>query len=59
MRKNCKDCFKELSPNNKSGFCRACFARRKMPKLENAQEVKDLLEEINSSNFKADVKRMR
>lgn len=55
----CRDCFKELSFNNKSGFCRDCFLKRKKPKLENAQEVKELLQEINSFNFKTDSKRKR
>lgn len=53
----CKDCFKELSANNKSGFCRECFLKRKKPKLENAQEVKALIDEIN--DYKADAKRKR
>lgn len=53
----CKDCFKELSSNNRSGFCRACFLKRKKPRLENAQEVKDLLNEINF--FKVDKKRKK
>lgn len=53
----CKDCFKELNVNNKTGFCRACFLKRKKPKLENAREVKELLEAINS--FKLDAKRKR
>lgn len=55
----CQDCSKTLSQNNKSGFCRECFLKRKKPKLENAQEVKELLQEINSFNFKADTKRKR
>lgn len=53
----CKDCFKELSANNKSGFCRKCFTARKKPKLENAEEIKILLHEIE--NFKIDNKRKR
>lgn len=54
----CKDCFKELSLRNKSGLCRECFLlRKKSPKLENAQEVKALIDEINS--YKVDKKRSR
>lgn len=53
----CKDCFKVLSNNNKSGFCRDCFLKRKKPKLESAEEVKQLLAEIN--NFKVDKSRKR
>ena len=54
----CQDCFKRISINNKSGFCRACFLlRKKSPKLKNAQEVKALIDEINS--YKVDKKRSR
>lgn len=55
--KKCVDCDCVLHPNNKSGYCKKCYAQRKKPKLENAQEVKELLATIN--NYTNDAKRMR
>lgn len=55
--KKCVDCQSILHPNNKSGYCKKCYGQRKRPKLENAQEVRQLLTEIN--NFTSDSKRMR
>ena len=55
--KKCVDCECVLHPSNKSGFCKKCYAQRKKPKLENAQEVKNLLTEIN--NYVSDSKRKR
>lgn len=57
VKKKCKDCFKELSANNKSGFCRECFLKRKKPKLEEADKVKQLIDLIN--NYGVDNKRKR
>ena len=59
--KHCMDCDKVLSQNNKSGFCRECFAKRKKPKLEFAQEVRNLLDSINDYReyHKTDSKRKR
>lgn len=56
--KKCVECQSILHPNNKSGYCKKCYAQRKKPKLENAQEVKQLLAEINNY-FNNDSKRKR
>ena len=57
MMRKCLDCSRTLSLNNKSGFCRECFLKRKRPKLEEAEEVKKLLADIAS--YTVDKRRKR
>lgn len=57
MMKKCQDCSRALFPQNKSGFCRECFLKRKRPKLEEAEEVKKLLADIAS--YTVDKRRKR